>query len=138
MWLSRAQGAETKRGGQVLGSGVSGVHLLIWLSVSWGIQLRSTSLWLDVPISTLAAGRLLCMGGGGEGEDREAGAAPPPHAGGLHPNQNQNLGLTYLPGLQQLVEADNDQQAETRQEDVHEDPAGGREEQLRVRERERE
>lgn len=65
---------QRQRGGQVLGSGVSSVHLLIWLSVSWGIQLRSTSLWLDVPISTLAAGRLLCMGGGGgEGEDWEAG-----------------------------------------------------------------
>ena len=36
-------------------------HLLIWLRVSWGIQLMSTSLWLDVPISTLAVGRLLCV-----------------------------------------------------------------------------
>lgn len=34
-------------------------YVLIWFSVSGGIQLRSTSLWLEVPVSTFGAGRLL-------------------------------------------------------------------------------
>lgn len=35
-----------------------GEALLIWFKVSWGIQLMSTSFWLEVPISTFCMGLL--------------------------------------------------------------------------------
>lgn len=47
--------------GDLLGEALSRLLCMIWLRVSGGIQLMSTSFWLDVPISTFWAGRFLFL-----------------------------------------------------------------------------
>lgn len=92
-------------------------------------------MWLEVPISTLGAGRLLCR------DDNNNTASQPSDAQKQHggpvltafggPQGTSRLTplLFYLPGLQQLMKTDDDEQAKTRQEDVHEDPEEEREKQ---------
>lgn len=108
-------------------------HVLIWLSVSGGIQLRSTPLWLEVPISTLGAGRLLCRDNN-PSVKAAATRQPGPSLLNLWPSEGPGTtsALTkasqftqldfYLSGLQQLMKTDDDEQSQTRQEDIHEDP----------------
>lgn len=60
-FVSRQSSEPAERFWFLLRGDLLGDALLIWFSVSVGIQLRSTSLWLEVPVSTFGAGRLLFL-----------------------------------------------------------------------------